>query len=129
MTYADKLKDSRWLAVRAQVIARDGGRCRDCNKKSKHLEVHHCWYKSGDPWDTPERFLVTVCPDCHNERESERMRAGAALGYILAHQKQEFRNWFVKKLAEIAGQPTRFNLEIEIGPEQEVHTGSGRLNP
>ena len=129
MNYSEKLKDPRWQSVRRYVIARDGGKCRDCHKKTKNLEVHHCWYKAGEPWDTSAQFLVSVCPDCHELRGIELMRAQASLGYILAHQGQEFRDWFVKKLMEVANQPNRFNLEIEISPAQEVHTGNGSYNP
>jgi len=71
-SYAEKLKDPRWQRKRLEVMNRDAFTCRDCESKDKTLNVHHCFYEKGDPWDTADQFLITVCEGCHKERhESE----------------------------------------------------------
>lgn len=73
MTYFEKLKDPRWQKKRLCVMKRDGFKCRDCGDGKSSLQVHHCHYSKGEPWDTPDDFLLTLCEECHERRqETER---------------------------------------------------------
>jgi hypothetical protein len=69
MTYAEKLLLPEWGAKRQKILERDGFACRDCGAKDRPLEVHHCWYR-GEPWDTPDALLLTVCDTHHRERQA-----------------------------------------------------------
>ncbi len=63
--YRSLLKDDRWSRRRLEIMRRDGFRCRRCGAKSR-LNVHHRWYVYGrQPWQYPDRCLVTLCEDCH----------------------------------------------------------------
>lgn len=63
--YRKLLKDDRWSQRRQEIMRRDGFRCRRCGAKSK-LNVHHRWYIYGrQPWQYPDRCLVTLCEKCH----------------------------------------------------------------
>ena len=63
--YRKLLKDDRWNQRRMEIMRRDGFRCRRCGAKSK-LNVHHRWYIYGrQPWQYPDRCLVTLCEKCH----------------------------------------------------------------
>jgi hypothetical protein len=78
MTYSDKLKDPRWQQKRLLVMQRDFWRCRDCNNSHNELQVHHCFYENGNPWETDDAFLITLCGPCHlvrHEKEREVKRA------------------------------------------------------
>lgn len=81
-----------WPAIREQIVARDGGRCRRCGAASQPghpLEVHHltplrtflAQYPRAVALQlahAPEN-LLTLCPECH--RQVERARgARTALG-------------------------------------------------
>ena len=77
MTYAEKLKDPRWLRVRNAVMFRDKWTCQECKRQQKYpdfptykrgiiLNVHHIKYIGNYPWETPMEFLKTLCEDCHN---------------------------------------------------------------
>jgi hypothetical protein len=68
MTYSEKLRDPRWQRRRLEVMGRDEFTCRDCGSDKKTLQVHHCFYEKGEPWDTKEEFLLTLCSDCHVSR-------------------------------------------------------------
>lgn len=68
-TYQEKLRDPRWQKKRLRIFERDGWACRDCHHEDKTLQVHHCHYSRGAPWNTPDEFLLTVCEDCHERRE------------------------------------------------------------
>lgn len=68
MTYSEKLRDPRWQRKRLEVMQRDGWLCRNCRSAEKTLTVHHFLY-SGDPWETQDDLLITLCEDCHLERQ------------------------------------------------------------
>jgi len=83
MTYAEKLKDPRWQKKRLAIFSRDGWQCRDCHAREIELQVHHCFYEKGDPWDTDDRYLITLCSNCHPLRQDLENDAKRALALIL----------------------------------------------
>jgi hypothetical protein len=46
--------------------------------------VHHCHYEKGNPWDTDNELLMTLCEDCHAVRQLYEDRARAHLGRMFA---------------------------------------------
>lgn len=69
-SYKDKLLDPRWQKLRLKVLKRDKFKCFICNDKESTLHVHHTSYdKSGNPWDTDEAYLITLCKHCHTLEE------------------------------------------------------------
>lgn len=72
-SYAEKLKDPRWQKRRLEVLDRDEWCCQKCFGSEETLHVHHKYYQSCDPWDTPPDGLVTLCEECHGQ-ETERWR-------------------------------------------------------
>lgn len=65
MTYAEKLKDPRWQKKRLKIMQRDKFECWYCGDKESTLHVHHEEYIGDNPWDTPNKHLLTLCEDCH----------------------------------------------------------------
>ena len=65
MTYSDKLKDPRWQKKRLEILNRDNFTCTLCLDKESTLNIHHLKY-TGNPWDTPNECLITLCEDCHS---------------------------------------------------------------
>ena len=68
MTYSEKLRDPRWQRKRLEIMQRDCWMCRNCDAEEKTLTVHHFLY-SGEPWETHDNLLITLCEDCHSERQ------------------------------------------------------------
>ena len=66
-------------------MQRDGFACRDCGDEKSTLQVHHCHYEKGGPWMTDERFLLTLCRDCHEKRGELESDGKRALGFIFAN--------------------------------------------
>jgi len=78
MDYFDKLKDVRWKNKRQEILERDNFTCQKCNSKRYYnttdevpekiydlfLNVHHFDY-NGDPWESNNEDLVTLCESCH----------------------------------------------------------------
>lgn len=90
MTYAAKLKDPRWRALRATILIRDGNKCQTCGSKSD-LQVHHKKY-TGEPWEAPESDLITLCESCHKKAHEKVLIPSTALilfqhGFGLASRK------------------------------------------
>ena len=84
-TYSDKLKDPRWQKRRLRVMERDDWKCRDCRNHRSQLHVHHCYYIPGvDPWDQPEEAMLTLCDECHVDRQSREVALHVTLAKILA---------------------------------------------
>ncbi len=51
-------------------MERDDFTCRACEATHKTLNVHHLFYAPNrDPWEYPDRCLVTFCKDCHKKEE------------------------------------------------------------
>ena len=69
MKYWQKLQDPRWQKKRLQIMERDGFKCRDCSDDKSSLQVHHCAYRE-EPWDAPNDALMTLCANCHENRQS-----------------------------------------------------------
>ena len=83
-TYAQKLRDPRWQKKRLEVMSRDGFKCRDCGDSTATLNVHHCAYDRRGPWMVNDNLLLTLCEDCHEQRQESEDDARLALGYIFA---------------------------------------------
>jgi len=62
--YASHLKSAQWRTIRAQVLYRDGLRCRRCGRGGKGLEAHHLSYARLGCEDLHD--LITLCPSCHD---------------------------------------------------------------
>jgi hypothetical protein len=76
-TYGALLFDKRWIAKRAEIIARDNGRCVICEIE-QDLQVHHRQYhfikalqEFKAPWDYENYLLVTLCEKCHSRGHSK----------------------------------------------------------
>lgn len=112
--YSEKLKDPRWQKKRLEIFNRDGFRCVDCLSKDKTLHVHHCLYERGYPWDTANEFLLTVCEECHYERECLEHDCKRALARIFVRIKggEELRNFvspFIQLCEDQDSMPGLFN--------------------
>jgi len=88
-SYSEKLRDPRWQKKRLQIMERDEFTCRDTSETGETLNVHHSWYAKGDPWDTPDEFLLTLSETAHKERQALEDRAKKALGLIMASNHME----------------------------------------
>jgi hypothetical protein len=85
--YFEKLKHPNWQRKRLSILERDGWACRDCGARDKSLQVHHCFYEKGDPWDTRDEFLLSLCEKCHEERGCLETDARRMLGQIVSKIK------------------------------------------
>lgn len=75
VSYADKLRDSRWHSKRKRILQRCGGLCEECEIQTTALEVHHCYYRYGrEPWQYPDGALLALCRSCHKERADAELR-------------------------------------------------------
>lgn len=69
MSYYEKLKHPRWQRKRLEILNRDNFKCTRCNSSELTLHVHHIKYFKGEPWDTPNEYLTTLCFLCHKLEE------------------------------------------------------------
>ena len=68
--YSEKLKDQRWIALRDEILVRDGNSCQICGA-TNNLHVHHKYYLNDkDPWEYPYQALITLCGLCHKVQHS-----------------------------------------------------------
>lgn len=69
--YAEKLKSPKWQRRRLEIMERDNFTCQICGNKDMTLNVHHLCYDGGEPWDTDDLNLITLCDECHkNEHDN-----------------------------------------------------------
>jgi len=81
--YSEKLKDPKWTEVRDRIIDRDKGRCCQTGRYD-NLHVHHCHYEKGEPWDTPDEFLVTLEGEQHWKQHEIETEIRRSLGRCIA---------------------------------------------
>lgn len=80
MNYLDMLKDPRWQKKRLRILKRDKFRCRECGDHESTLHVHHLFYQKGlAPWEYENRFLLTLCEQCHKEYHGQWILLAAEL--------------------------------------------------
>lgn len=87
MTYSEKLKDPRWQKKRLEIFNRDGWLCQQCRLGVETLHVHHRYYlPKTEPWDYPDKVLVTLCESCHKNEEEERREAVESIFIALCNK-------------------------------------------
>ena len=82
-SYSEKLKDPRWQRKRLSIFERDEWKCRDCQSADGQLNVHHCGYVRN-PWDAPDEILMTLCNQCHSDRQEKEDDARLALARLFS---------------------------------------------
>lgn len=97
MTYAEKLKDPRWQKRRLRILERDDFTCQFCFDSESTLHVHHLWYENGDPWDTSDDSLITLCEECHEMETRSRKEADESL--LEACRRLGVSTWHIGELA------------------------------
>ena len=63
--YQKKLLDPRWQKKRLEILQRDNFSCQSCCDNKKTLHIHHKIYQNCDPWDYDDKYLITLCDECH----------------------------------------------------------------
>ncbi len=129
-SYSDKLRDPRWQKKRLRILERDCFACIDCGTEDKQLHVHHCFYERGEPWEIDDRFLLTLCADCHDDRQSLEADLKRAVGIIFSELDKDNLNAFttsavyavnaIERLKELPDyERGTFLAEIRDGSEVE----------
>jgi hypothetical protein len=74
-TYLDKLKNPKWQKKRLEILNRDKFECQSCYDTESMLVVHHRVYEKGcEPWEYDNKYLVTLCEDCHTKEHEEKLQ-------------------------------------------------------
>lgn len=88
MTYAEKLKDSRWWNRKREILDLAENCCADCGEKfpDHEIDVHHLIYLRGrEPWDYPDELLMPLCRDCHFQRQVSQEELQIEVARISRH--------------------------------------------
>jgi hypothetical protein len=68
--YSEKLKDPQWQRKRLRILERDEFSCQICGDTESPLAVHHYKY-SGEPWEVEDKYLKTLCENCHESEHKD----------------------------------------------------------
>ena len=82
--YSKRLKDPRWQRKRLEVMERDNFTCRDTGATDEPLNVHHCWYAKGGPWETPSEYMLTLTEGAHERRQELESHIKREIGGIVS---------------------------------------------
>lgn len=64
-SYAEQLKDEKWIKRRNEILKQKGAICSRCGSK-EHLQVHHTIYVPNKfAWEYKAKHLVVLCDRCH----------------------------------------------------------------
>lgn len=95
--YSEKLKDPRWQKKRLEIFQRDKFTCQSlgCGSTEKTLHIHHLIYQKGlEPWEYNEKFLLTLCEDCHADIE---LRQPEQCDNLLQYFKANLKDPFIRQ--------------------------------
>lgn len=83
--YRKLLNDPRWKKTAQRIRRRDKHRCVKCGRRSAQIDVHHTRYLGAYPWETPDKYLVSICDRCHRAQHGRQdlvdKVAGSARGF------------------------------------------------
>jgi hypothetical protein len=68
--YWEYLRTPGWKSRRQVALQRASGRCRDCDRTTTQLEVHHLTYRRVGREHPKD--LRALCPNCHEARHRGR---------------------------------------------------------
>jgi hypothetical protein len=89
MTYAEKLKEPEWRALKGRLLQERGCRCEGCGDTDSRLELHHGYYQRKlEPWQYDRDTLWLLCPDCHDEFQFRLEDIGKQIALI--HPRYHF---------------------------------------
>jgi Restriction endonuclease len=87
--YAVLLSSDNWQIVRKRILKRDNYKCKECGKSNCRLNVHHKIYLEGKkPWEVPDRFLVSLCDECHAKAHENRLIKSFVKKNVLKKKKR-----------------------------------------
>ena len=72
MTYKEELLDPRWQKKRLKILERDNFTCQECGETESTLHVHHKKYFKGKAWEINDKYLITLCKNCHESETNDK---------------------------------------------------------
>ena len=66
LLYKKFLQNDSWIQKSNEIKNRDNNKCQKCFI-SKNLIVHHLKYESFIPEETNNKYLITLCENCHSK--------------------------------------------------------------
>jgi hypothetical protein len=84
VTYNEKLLSPKWQKKRLKILERDNFTCQFCQSKEDTLHIHHKKYSEGEPWEIEDKYLITLCKECH---ESETLDKKTMTDHVLGYTK------------------------------------------
>ena len=83
--YFKLLKDPRWQKKRLEVMERDHFGCVNCGDNKSTLNIHHLiYFPNNKPWEYDDKFLITLCEECHEWEKNNAKRCFKELKLGLA---------------------------------------------
>jgi hypothetical protein len=83
MNYKEKILHPKWQRKRLEIMQRDDFKCSYCKDEENTLHVHHIVYpESGNPWDSGNDDLITLCKTCHEEESDKERGKNAVLEFF-----------------------------------------------
>lgn len=68
MTFKEQIKHPKWQKKRLEILERDEFHCANCGVDHETLHVHHYLYnKNSMLWEYENKYLITLCDDCHSD--------------------------------------------------------------
>ena len=98
-TYIELFKDPKWQRKRLEIMERDGFTCQSCFDTEKTLNVHHLiYFPNNKPWEYDDKFLITLCEECHKYEKDNINSVMKNLKESLA--RCHFLSYHINEIAE-----------------------------
>ena len=82
--WSSDYKHPKWQKKKAEILDRDNHTCLLCGDTETQLHVHHGYYGKHDTkiWDVPDKYLWTLCENCHETVTEEMDRVRQLVGSV-----------------------------------------------
>jgi hypothetical protein len=121
--YAQLLLTAEWNEVRIRILKRDKFVCRHCGAKDCRLSVHHKIYLEGKlPWEVPDKFLISLCDDCHAKAHENRLISSFIKKRVPEEKKKKAKRQV--KLRTLSNEEKMFIAKLTV--LQRVHPTSNQ---
>lgn len=125
--YKIALTNPFWKTKRLRILKRDGYKCRKC-KSTNYLHIHHLRYEGEYPWDTRDKYLITLCKNCHNKvhKDKEKLKNSKIMQKVEINQYRLYgKDNIIKSDTVIIGNK---NITDYISEEDRLEFISKRLS-
>lgn len=113
-SFSEQYNHPKWQKKRLEILKRDEFKCCRCGDSEHQLQIHHLYYDKGSKvWEYPDRALVTLCDECHNDLHNE-------MGFSKLVLRHFYRSFAMNDGVQIDKLNSFLGSFVHVSPDEAV---------